>query len=200
MVQLIGRGEGEDDEEAVPTDVGKIIAKEEVHAKEIAQMRNMIEEPCPSPGRKHRPMKAPASHGLSMGLLCLLMWVCPVGAEEILVVGSEHAPVDALDRAETANLFLGLERSETDLTPYDQRDEILRRDFYREVACRSLASVRAHWAKRVFTGRGRPPAMLDAEAVEVTLEGDPTAVTYVPDDKPPQSAKVLLNLPRDEHR
>jgi len=163
-------------------------------------MEKMLEEPFPSLDRNHRPMKVPASHGLSLGILCLLLWACPAAAEEILVVGSERAPVDTLDRAETANLFLGLERGETLLTPYDQRDEILRRDFYREVACRSLSSVRAHWAKRVFTGRGRPPAMLDAEAVERTLQGDPTAVTYVPENKPPESAKILLNLPRDAQR
>jgi predicted signal transduction protein with EAL and GGDEF domain len=68
----------------------------------------------------------------------------------------------------------------------------MRRDFFLEVAGRSLESARAHWAKRVFTGRGRPPAMLAEEEVEQTIKQNTGAVTYVPDEQLPENGKVLL--------
>lgn len=143
-----------------------------------------------------RSMKTLASCILLVGLSSLIHFSGTAVADEILVVTGEDAPVNTLNRTETANLFLGLDHTTTSLTPFDQRDRDLRRDFYREVAGRSLASVRAHWAKRVFTGRGRPPDMLAAGEVDQAIRENPASVTYVPEVQLPNGGKVLLNLPR----
>ena len=130
----------------------------------------------------------------SLGLLILLQLTPIAAAEEIFLVARQDAPVESLNHKETANLFLGLGRTSTPLTPFDQRDKQVRKDFYREVAGRSLASVRAHWAKRVFTGRGRPPVMLSSEETDQVIREVPAAVTYVPEDQQPEDSKVLLYL------
>lgn len=154
--------------------------------------REMVSEP-----RLRTIQKILAWYVPAIGMFILLQVTSSTWAEEILVVTGKTAPVNSLNRTETANLFLGLERTTPSLIPYDQTDKTLRKDFYREVAGRSLASVRAHWAKRVFTGRGRPPAMLAADEVDRTIEQNPDAVTYVPDVRQPKKSKVLLYLPRD---
>ena len=130
----------------------------------------------------------------SFGALMLFLLVPSAAAEEILLVARQDAPVDSMNHKQTANLFLGLGRNLTPLTPFDQRDKELRKDFYQEVAGRSLSSVRAHWAKRVFTGRGRPPAMLAAEETDQVIREIPAAVTYVPEVQRPEGSKVLLYL------
>jgi hypothetical protein len=125
-------------------------------------------------------------------LACL---IAPVSiAEEIWVVGSIHCAVTALNRAEAASLFLGLGPNQHHLIPFDQDDRELREHFYAEVANLSLASVRAHWAKQVFTGRGRPPAILTLHDVRQTLHDTPDAITYIPAGRIPAGGIVLLTL------
>lgn len=144
-----------------------------------------------------RPMKSLLSIS-TLAASILLQYANLAIADEILVVAREDAPVESLNRTETANLFLGLGRTLTPLIPFDQQDKELRQDFYREVAGLSLVSVRAHWAKRVFTGRGRPPAMLSTDQVAPLINQSPVAVTYIPEAMLPQNGKTLLLLPREK--
>lgn len=118
----------------------------------------------------------------------------PAVAGGIWVVVHQDVEVVTITREEAANLFLAGGRTDARLTPFDQRDRQLRERFYREVAGVSAASVRAHWAKQVFTGRGRPPAMLSREEVERVLSEKPGAVTYVPAGHLPEGSKVVLSL------
>jgi hypothetical protein len=124
----------------------------------------------------------------------LLFLSAPAAAGGIWIVAHQDVEVATLTRTETANLFLAKGRTDSQLTPFDQRDRQLRERFYREVAGVSAASVRAHWAKQVFTGRGRPPAMLSLEEVERVLSEKPGAVTYVPAGQLPEGSKVLLSI------
>jgi hypothetical protein len=126
--------------------------------------------------------------------MLLLFLSAPAAAGGIWIVAHQDVEVATLTRTETANLFLAKGRTDSQLTPFDQRDRQLRERFYREVAGVSAASVRAHWAKQVFTGRGRPPAMLSLEEVERVLSEKPGAVTYVPAGQLPEGSKVLLSI------
>jgi len=129
-----------------------------------------------------------------LGALILLAPKCVVADESIWIVASKDLPVMTLSRNEAANLFLGLGSSATQMIPFDQNNAQVREHFYRQVSDLSLASVRAHWAKQIFTGRGRPPAMLTLDDVEQTLSRNPAAVTYIPAGRIPAGSNVLLKL------
>jgi hypothetical protein len=145
-------------------------------------------------------MSLPA-HARLLSLLILGLWAPFAGAEDIWVVATQNVRLPtALTRTEAANLFLGLGNAHPGLQPFDQRDPDLRERFYHEVAGLSLASVRAHRAKQVFTGRGRPPAMLSADEVENTLREKGNAVTYIPAGRLPAGSKVLLILESGESK
>lgn len=137
---------------------------------------------------------------MSKGLfsMLLLFLSAPAAAGGIWIVTHQDVEVASITRAEAANLFLSKERTDSRLTPFDQRDRQLRERFYREVAGVSAASVRAYWARKVFTGRGRPPAMVSLEEVERVLSEKPGAVTYVPAEQLPEGCKVLLSIGAEE--
>ena len=126
--------------------------------------------------------------------MLLLFLSASAAAGDIWIVAHQNVEVASITRTEVANLFLSRGRTDSQLTPFDQRDRQLRERFYREVAGVSAASVRAHWAKQVFTGRGRPPAMLSLDEVEQVLSEKPGAVTYVPAGQLPEGSKVLLSI------
>ncbi len=130
------------------------------------------------------------------GLLAIgLCLPCPGGAaaDDIWVVAHQAAAVDALSPARARALFLGA-AADPALVPVDREDRQLRSRFYRALFDMSLHSIRAYWAKQVFTGRGRPPRKLASEQMP-TLFSEPTHfVTYVAQGRLPPNAKVLLEL------
>ena len=87
-------------------------------------------------------------------VLCLAQAVDASGG--IWVVGAGNARIGPLSRQQVAELFLNPTQNTVGLKPLDRQDPALRERFYRGVSGMSPASVRASWAKRVITGRGRP--------------------------------------------
>jgi hypothetical protein len=135
------------------------------------------------------------------GTLILSIFSSAAVAEGVVIVAGQSVELSSMTRDEVANLFMGIgAHTKPHLIPFDQRDLLLRERFYREVAGLSAASVRAHWAKQVFTGRGRPPAMLSQEEVEQMLSEQPAAVTYIPSGPLPAGSKVLLELKSGERK
>lgn len=132
------------------------------------------------------------------GALALFLWALPAAAQNILVVVRTDAPLATLSRGEVADLFLGRSSPGISMTPLDQRDDRLRERFYRTVADMSPQSVRAYWAKRVFTGRGRPPQLLTEEEATRALAANPAVVTYVPANRKPEGSKILLSIESGE--
>lgn len=123
----------------------------------------------------------------------LFMLAMPASANEIIVVVRQDSEAAAMTQTEVANLFLGREGSNNKLIPFDQDDSQLRERFYRDVADLSLSSVRAYWAKRVFTGRGRPPGILKQHEMEQVLKENPAAVLYSADDQQPAGSRILFS-------
>ncbi len=113
---------------------------------------------------------------------------------QIAIVAHQYSEAPTLTQQEVANLFLGIGQPFPQLTPYDHNDPRLRKQFYRLIAGLSITSVRAHWAKQVFSGRGRPPAILATAQVSRILRNELGAVTYVPLDQLSDNFKVLLIL------
>ena len=144
-----------------------------------------------------RPHQAHCVKCPSLVLCCLLiisLFNTPAIAEDILVITHQDWPVTNLSAKQVANLFLGLGQNNHGLTPFDLSDKKLRRSFYRRVTGLSLVSIRAKWARQVFTGRGRPPDILKLEQVDQLLSEKTGAVLYVFADQQPEGSKILLTL------
>lgn len=130
-------------------------------------------------------------------------WVCAIvlavladnaaAAEPLWVIVAQDAPLDSLSREAVRDVFFGRSALEN-ITPADRAEESLRAAFYLRLTGQSLNSVRAYWAKRVFTGRGRPPDAVAADALPQALKNIPYLLTYIPAGQKPAGSKIVLEL------
>ena len=106
------------------------------------------------------------------------------GAHDPVIVVSVKNPLSALRHEQVAAIFLaqtdrfpdGAEAVALDLPP----GSALRDAFYRRVAERSPALMKAYWSKMVFTGRGQPPReMHGSAAVRRMVAGNPAMIGYI---------------------
>ncbi|MGB9989412.1 phosphate ABC transporter substrate-binding protein [Pseudoduganella rhizocola] len=119
--------------------------------------------------------------------LCLLAGLLLTAAAhsgELVVIVSARSAVTALRTEQVAELFLaetarfpdGSEATAVDLMLGDP----LREEFYRKVANRTPALMKAYWTKRIFTGRGQPPRELaNSLAVRRLVAENPGMIGYI---------------------
>ncbi|MCB1922139.1 MAG: hypothetical protein KDJ27_00090 [Gammaproteobacteria bacterium] len=119
---------------------------------------------------------------------------------DVWVIGAADGPVQQLDRSEAAGLFLGVGGNPWGVRVRDSSDRALYASFYRALTERSPASIRAHWAQRVFSGRGRPPAKIAPHELEDALRADPSLITYVPAGQLPPGARIVLDLAEEDRQ
>jgi ABC-type phosphate transport system substrate-binding protein len=121
-------------------------------------------------------------------MLCSLLlacaWTAPAGARELVVIVSARSPVTALQPREVADIFLaGAARAPgaACATAVDQKlGSAARNEFYSKVAARTPESMKAHWTKMMFTGRGQPPREAAGNAaVRRMVAADPTLIGYI---------------------
>lgn len=115
-------------------------------------------------------------------------------AEEIVVISSDARPEVILTKQDVADIYLDKGENPQHLKPYDQQDKQMREQFYREISGLSLASIRAYWAKRVFTGRGRPPVIIEHDQINQTFTENPNAITYTRKQRQPEHTKALFSI------
>jgi len=133
---------------------------------------------------------------LSAIILCLPMAFAR--ADTVVVINDINAQHVPLAKEDVADVFLGKGQNIHQFEPYDQQNRPLRERFYSDVSGLSLASVRAYWAKRVFTGRGHPPPMLSREETTDALKSNPQAITYSFGQHKPDDTRVLFSTADDE--
>ena len=106
------------------------------------------------------------------------------GPRDPVIVVSAKNPLSTLRRAQVAAIFL----AQTDRFPDGAAavaldlpsGNALRDAFYRRVADRSPALMKAYWSKMVFTGRGQPPReMHGSAAVRRMVAGNPAMIGYI---------------------
>lgn len=118
-----------------------------------------------------------------------------------VVVVHEENPVASLPRAQVARLFLRKVRRWPDgaaVLPVDLApDAPARAAFSGIVMGKSVASVRAYWQARIFSGRDVPPPEKASEADALAhVRAEPAAVGYVSDDAVlPPGVRVLHVAP-----
>ncbi|MFB9289638.1 phosphate ABC transporter substrate-binding protein [Pseudoduganella plicata] len=122
--------------------------------------------------------------------LAAVLAACAVSAAaaaevgELVVIVSARTPLTMLRTDQAAGIFLGESYSLPDggeAVALDQSvGSPLRDEFYRKVAHRSPALMKAYWTKMIFTGRGQPPREAPSSAAVRRLVADnPGMVGYI---------------------
>lgn len=106
----------------------------------------------------------------------------------VVVVVSPANPTTVLSRQEVQDIFLGRSAQFPDgrrAVPVDQSpDSAVRQAFSSGLLERTSAQIRSHWAKIIFTGRGRPPVdVADDDAVKSAIASNPHAIGYIHSDR-----------------
>lgn len=133
-----------------------------------------------------------------------LLWLACLGCgllssglangQEFVVIVSSQSPIQQLTADELTEIFMDRNMGsgkKYDLYAIDHSNMQLKERFYEQVAHSSLNSVHAYWSKRVFSGRGRPPASLHNEAILQAFFEHPNAIAYVEDKSRLENTKVV---------
>lgn len=128
----------------------------------------------------------------ALSLMVLSGWAV---AAPLLVVVSEDSTIRALTRQELADIYLdrNTARSTFDAVPLDRAEDALRDRYYLALGL-TPATVRSHWAKRVFTGRGRPPPTVSAAELGTALSQQKNTLVYVDAAERPRNTRVIATL------
>lgn len=105
-------------------------------------------------------------------------------ADTVVVVVSSDSPVTEISRLHLADLYLGRATRFPNGEPAEPIDRgttsAARADFYQRYLGRSLAEIKAHWSRLIFTGRGRPPRdVASGEEMRRLVADDPETIGYL---------------------
>ena len=118
---------------------------------------------------------------------------------EVVVIVNPKNPAANLSAEQVSALFLGTATTFPDggaAALADQPESAsIRGDFYQKATGRSVAQVKATWARLTFTGKGTPPKELKTDAdVKAFVASDPKAIGYVDSSAVDGSVKPVLKL------
>lgn len=118
---------------------------------------------------------------------------------QIVVIVSAKSPLTSLTERDIADVYLGRTNQlpgGAEVVPVDrEKDDAQRAEFYRLVAGKSLAQLRAYWSRLIFTGRGMPPrTAVDAQAIKKIVSTSPNAIGYIDRSELDSSVKAVLTL------
>ena len=127
-------------------------------------------------------------------MLGMLSATC-LADKSIVVVVSSDAPLQPLSKQQVADYFLGENVSAALInTPFDRGDFAMKGSFYRQVTGMSLSRLRAFWAKKVFTSRGRPPRVIEVDMIDDTGVFGDRFITYMYEEELTDAFKVVYKL------
>ena len=137
--------------------------------------------------------KVSASLALA-ALACATLVLPPPASAETVVIVSQKNPATRMFSEQASQFFLGKSAL---FTPVDQAEgSAIRADFYRKVADKDAAQVKALWSKLVFTGKATPPKEYAGNAeVKKAVAADPKAIGYIDKSAVDDTVKVILTLP-----
>ena len=118
----------------------------------------------------------------------------------IAVIANKSNKQHAVSRKMVADMYLGKMKHFSNgrsVKPVDQpQGSSLRKKFYRSVLGMSESELNRYWAKRKYSGKGKPPMRLstDAEVLD-WVASNPEAIGYIDGRSLNGKVKVLLILP-----
>jgi ABC-type phosphate transport system substrate-binding protein len=112
---------------------------------------------------------------------------------EVVVIVNPKSAAAAMTAEQVADVYLG---KDTSLTPLDLPNSSgTRGEFYKKVAGKDEAQIKAIWARLVFTGKTQPPkeAASSADVVKQVAAGE-KAIGYVEKSAVDGSVKTVLTV------
>ena len=128
---------------------------------------------------------------------CVL--TCQSALADIFIIVNTANPIRGLSAQEVADLYLGRTRTYPDGTParvLDRpSDHQVREQFFRLLVNMPPAQVNAYWARLTFTGRQKPPEVInDDPAVIASVSKSERAIGYVAYRPTHPDIHVILQL------
>lgn len=132
-------------------------------------------------------------------IACLLAVPVPPAHADLVVVAHPQSGIERLTQDEVVNIYLGRYRrlaSGLVAEPLDLPvDSELRSRFYRGLVNKSPAEINAYWARLVFSGKTRPPQVVDTVDDALRLVATyPQALAYIQRSRVDARVKVVFEL------
>jgi ABC-type phosphate transport system substrate-binding protein len=134
---------------------------------------------------------------VGMGVLGLALDLATsVVMADVVAVVSSKSVITTLSMSQLTDIFLGRSTrfpNGTQAVALDQEEGSVARDeFYRKIAGKSAAQMKAYWSKIIFTGRGQPPNEVSSSAEMKKRIGENTAaIGYIELSMVDASVRVL---------
>ena len=112
---------------------------------------------------------------------------------ELVVIVNPKSPAASMTADEVANVYLGKDPS---FAPVDLPESAqARADFYKKVAGKDGAQVKALWARLVFTGKMRPPKEVASSSDALKfVAGNDRGIAYIDRSAVDSSVKAVLTV------
>jgi len=134
---------------------------------------------------------------LATGMLCCLL--SGMSMAEVMVVAHAKSNIAAVDQATLKKLFLGktAKINGSKVRAVNLPDSnALKIEFDTKVVGKDPSKMKAYWANRIFTGRGKPLEQVSSEEnMVVWLAENKDGVGYLSADSISSKLKVLLTVP-----
>ena len=126
-------------------------------------------------------------------VLATLGAALPASAEVVVIVSPKN-PASRMFSEQASQFFLGKSNL---FAPVDlPESSAVRAEFYKKVADKDTAQVKALWSKLVFTGKATAPKeYASAAEVKKAVAADPKAIGYIEKSAVDDTVKVILTLP-----
>lgn len=129
----------------------------------------------------------------SLCLLCALAFAVQAG---VVVVVPGVVEQGMLSHSEVRDIYLGL-RKNTDagvmVRPYVSADEEVQRLLGEQLLGLSVVAYKAHWARMVFAGSGRPPRKLSPAEMGALAVEEPVPLVCVDAGAVPAGWRVVFS-------
>jgi len=134
---------------------------------------------------------------IALVLLLAVSTLASTAHADVVVIVSAKSHITSLTAEQTAKIFLGKASKfpdDSDALPIDQAEgSAIRDEFYSKVVQKSPSQLSAYWAKVIFTGDGRPPAILESNSnVRKSVAKNPNAIGYIDKNAVDKSVRVIL--------
>lgn len=130
-----------------------------------------------------------------------LLLLCTGAARaELAIIGHPSLKVAGVSKAEMRDIYLDRTNAFSDGTRAEPVSQAAgsdtRNEFLGKVLDMDERELKSYWAKRMFTGRAKPPRSVgDDDDVRAWVASHPSAVGYIDGKDVDSSVKVLLIIP-----